>query len=55
MADCYGADEAIFLTNGTSSGILAMIMATVKAHEEIILARNVHKSVINALSIACAI
>jgi lysine decarboxylase len=55
MADCYGADEAFFLINGTSSGILAMIMATVKAHEEIILARNVHKSVINALIIACAI
>ena len=55
MADCYGADEAFFLINGTSSGILAMIMATVKAHEEIILPRNVHKSVINALIIAGAI
>lgn len=55
MADCYGADEAFFLINGTSSGILAMIIATVKAHEEIILPRNVHKSVINALIIAGAI
>lgn len=54
-ADCYKADEAFFLINGTSSGILAMIMATVKAHEEIILPRNVHKSVINALIIAGAI
>ena len=54
-ADCYNADEAFFLVNGTSSGILAMIMATVKAHEEIILPRNVHKSVINALIIAGAI
>lgn len=55
MADCYGADEAFFLINGTSSGILAMIMSTVKAHEEIILPRNVHKSVINALILAGAI
>ena len=55
MADCYKADEAFFLINGTSSGILAMIMSTVKAHEEIILPRNVHKSVINALILAGAI
>ncbi|MCR5231976.1 MAG: aminotransferase class I/II-fold pyridoxal phosphate-dependent enzyme [Acholeplasmatales bacterium] len=55
MADCYHADEAFFLINGTSSGIMAMIMATVKAHEEIILPRNCHKSVINALVLSGAI
>lgn len=55
MADCYHADEAFFLINGTSSGIMAMIMATVKAHEEIILPRNCHKSVINALILSGAI
>ena len=55
MADCFHADEAFFLINGTSSGILAMIMATVKAHEEIILPRNCHKSVINALILSGAI
>ena len=55
MADCYHADEAFFLINGTSSGILAMIMASVKAHEKIILPRNCHKSVINALIISGAI
>ena len=55
MAECYHADEAFFLINGTSSGILAMIMATVKAHEEIILPRNCHKSVINALILSGAI
>ena len=55
MADCYKADEAFFLINGTSSGILAMILATVKAHEEIILPRNCHKSVINALILSGAI
>ena len=55
MADCYHADEAFFLINGTSSGIMAMVMSTVKAHEEIILPRNCHKSVINALVISGAI
>ena len=55
MAECYKADEAFFLINGTSSGILAMIAATVKAHEEIILPRNCHKSVINGLILSGAI
>ncbi len=55
MADCYHADEAFFLINGTSSGIIAMILASVKAHEEIILPRNCHKSVINALILSGAI
>ena len=55
MADCYHADEAFFLINGTSSGILAMIMSCCKAHEKIIMPRNCHKSAINALIISGAI
>lgn len=47
-----GADDAFFLINGTSSGILAMILATIHAGEKIILPRNVHKSIINALIIS---
>lgn len=49
LAEACHADEAFFLINGTSSGIIAMIMTAVKANEKIILPRNVHKSVINAL------
>jgi lysine decarboxylase len=45
----FHADRAYFLTGGTTLGILAMVMATVKAKEKIILPRNVHKSVINSL------
>ena len=55
LAEATGADEAFFLINGTSSGIIAMIMAAVKAGERIILPRNVHKSVINALILSGAI
>jgi len=55
FADATGADEAFFLINGTSSGILAMIMTAVKANEKIILPRNVHKSIINALILSGAI
>lgn len=54
MADFCGADEAFFLINGTSSGILAMIMTACKANEKIILPRNVHKSIVSALVLSGA-
>ncbi len=54
LADAYGADKAIFLINGTTSGIMMMIMGTVNANEKIILPRNVHKSVINSLIVSGA-
>ena len=55
LADACHADEAFFLINGTSSGIIAMIMASCKAGEKIILPRNVHKSIINALILSGAV
>ena len=55
MAEACHADEAFFLINGTSSGIIAMIMTAVKAGEKIILPRNIHKSVISALTISGAV
>lgn len=55
LAEATNADEAFFLINGTSSGIIAMILASVKAGEKIILPRNVHKSIINALILSGAV
>ncbi len=55
LADATGADEGFFLIDGTSSGIIAMIMSACKAGEKIILPRNVHKSVINALILSGAV
>lgn len=55
MAEACHADEAFFLINGTSSGIEAMILTACKANEKIILPRNVHKSVINALILSGAV
>lgn len=55
LADAFNADESIFLINGTTSGIMMMIMGCVKAKEKIIIPRNVHKSVINALIVSGAI
>ena len=49
MADAFGAKSAFLITNGTSMAVQAMVMATVKSGDKIILPRNVHKSVINGL------
>lgn len=49
MAEAMDADKSYFLTNGTTTGILAMVMSVCKANDKIILPRNVHKSVINGL------
>jgi arginine/lysine/ornithine decarboxylase len=49
MADAFGASSAFLIVNGASMAVQSMIMATVQNGEKIILPRNVHKSVINAL------
>ncbi len=54
MADAYGADEGFFLVNGSTFGVLAMIMAAVDPGEKILLPRNVHKSVINGVILSGA-
>lgn len=45
----YGADKTYFLVNGSTSGILSAISATTNIGDEIIIARNCHKSVYNAV------
>lgn len=52
LAKATGADDAFYLINGTSSGILAMILAAVGGREKLICPRNIHKSVTNALIIS---
>ncbi len=53
-ADAFGADHAFFLVNGTTSGILAMILATCKPDDVLIVPRNCHKSVMNGLILSGA-
>jgi arginine decarboxylase len=48
-AEAFGAAHAFFMVGGTTSAVQAMILASVKSGDEIILPRNVHQSVINAL------
>ena len=55
MAQCFNADHAYFLVNGTTVGILAMIYATCKPGDKIIVPRNCHKSVMNGILMSGAI
>lgn len=54
MANAFGVSEALLLVNGTTIGIQTMIMSVCKPGDRIIIPRNVHKSVLNAL-ILCGI
>lgn len=54
-ADAFGADHAFFMVGGTTSAVQSMIWSVCKAGEKIILPRNVHKSVINALVLCGAV
>ena len=54
FADFAGAKNSFFLINGTSSGIIAMIMSACHANDKIILPRNVHKSIVSALILSGA-
>lgn len=51
MADAFGANEALLMVNGTSSAVQTMIVASCSPGDKIILPRNVHISVINAMII----
>lgn len=48
-AEIYGADKSYYLVNGSTVGILAAISAVCKEGDSLIVARNCHKSVYNAI------
>lgn len=50
-AEAFGADHAFLMVGGTTSAVQSMVLAASKKGEKIILPRNVHRSVINALVI----
>lgn len=54
-ADAFGAENSIFIVNGATGAVQAMVMSVCKAGEKIILPRNVHRSAINALVVCGAI
>lgn len=54
-AEAFGASNAFLMVGGTTSSVQAMILTVCKRGDEIILPRNVHRSVINALVLSGAV
>ena len=54
-ADAFGAANAFLMVGGTTSAVQSMVLTVCKRGEEIILPRNVHRSVINALVLCGAV
>ncbi len=54
-AGAFGAAHAFLMVGGTTSAVQSMILTVCKRGDEIILPRNVHRSVINALVLCGAI
>ncbi len=50
-ASLYGSKKSYLLVNGSSGGNIAAILASVKKGKRLIMARNCHKSVFNALTL----
>ena len=54
-AEAFGAAYAFLMVGGTTSSVQSMVLSVCKKGEKIILPRNVHRSVINALVLCGAI
>ena len=53
-ARLWGADEAIFSVNGTTGAIHAMMLAALSPGDEVIVSRNIHRSVVGGLVLSGA-
>ncbi len=54
-AEIYDAKATFFLTNGSTSGIVASMYAILKRGDKVLIARNCHKSVYNGLVLTGAV
>jgi arginine/lysine/ornithine decarboxylase len=54
LTDLYQTKKSYFLVNGSTVGNLAMIMSACEEGTNVLVQRNCHKSIINALSLAKA-
>ena len=52
LASIYGASKSYFLVGGSTSGNLAMILASFEQGDVVFVQRNSHKSVLNGLELA---
>jgi len=55
MADAFSASHAFLMVGGTTSAVQAMVLSVCSSGDKIILPRNVHKSVINAMILCGAV
>lgn len=53
-ADAFGADYAYFLVNGTTVGIIGMILSVLHPGDTLLVPRNCHKSVMNGIILSGA-
>ncbi|MFA6849608.1 MAG: aminotransferase class I/II-fold pyridoxal phosphate-dependent enzyme, partial [Selenomonadaceae bacterium] len=54
-AQAFGAAQAFFMVGGTTSAVQTMVLTVCKRGDKIILPRNVHRSVINAMILCGAV
>jgi arginine/lysine/ornithine decarboxylase len=54
LASLYHVKKSFFLVNGSTVGNLAMIMATCRKDDVVLVQRNCHKSVVNGIKLAKA-
>lgn len=54
LSQLYGVARSFFLVNGTTVGNLAMMMATLKENDVVLVQRNCHKSVLNGIELTQA-
>ncbi|MDV6378946.1 aminotransferase class I/II-fold pyridoxal phosphate-dependent enzyme [Sporosarcina sp. GW1-11] len=54
LAELYGSNKSFFLVNGSTVGNLAMLYATVRHGDTVLVQRNAHKSVFHALELTGA-
>lgn len=54
-SDVFGSDKSYFLVNGSSSGIVASLMASLKKGDYILVPRNCHISVYNGIIMSGAV
>ena len=54
-AAAWGADRSFFLVNGSSAGNHAYLLATLRPGDEVVVARDIHKSLLVALILSGAV
>ena len=54
-AEIYDSKATFFLTNGSTSGIIAAMTAILKRNDKVLISRNCHKSVYNGLVLTGAV